>query len=483
MALDAGSNLVSGNFIGTNSLGAVAIPNAVDGILITSDHNTVGGLVSGARNLIGGNDNDGIEVDGSGANYNTISGNFLGTNAAGTTYLNFSNAGQSIDVEIHGGASNNLVGGTVAGARNVIGNELGYGTAGIELEDLGTNANLIQGNYIGLNASNTGVVGNVYGILEISATNTTIGGTSAAARNVITGNEYGADLIADTPVFEGNYVGTDANGVGGAVPGNEYVGLNVSSSPATIGGLTATPGTGAGNLISGNGTQGVVFFAAPAAIFEGNLVGLGANGTSKVANGGDGILLWDQTTGMTIGGTAAGARNVISGNGGNGITFDGATYQPDLGDAVQGNYIGTDISGTMALGNSLDGIAILQSHNITIGGSAIGAGNVISGNSGDGIQITSSSAGNLVAGNVIGLNYLATTPLANGGVGVFIASSGNTVGGIVAAARNVITRNAADNIEIDGNGATLNLVEGNFLGTDGTGDGGAFSGPGPALMS
>ena len=138
------------------------------------------------------------------------------------------------------------------------------------------------------------------------------------------------------------------------------------------------------------------------------------------------------------------------------------------GNLVQGNLIGTDPTGTIALGTSGPGVDIANgSSNNTIGGTTPGAGNLISGNtSTDGVEITNSgTSGNLLEGNVIGLNLAGTTSLANR-VGVLIsaAASGNTFG-----AGNVISGNAASGVEITGTGTTGNVVAGDYIGTDFTG--------------
>ena len=109
----------------------------------------------------------------------------------------------------------------------------------------------------------------------------------------------------------------------------------------TIGGLTATPGTGPGNVISGSDVYSIVSSGSDN-IVEGNLIGTDVTGTHAIPNltgmrfGGSGNV---------IGGTASGARNVISGGGFVGIQFDDVAAQ---GNAIQGNYIGTDITGTVA---------------------------------------------------------------------------------------------------------------------------------------
>src|SRR5262249_14172043 len=138
----------------------------------------------------------------------------------------------------------------------------------------------------------------------------------------------------------------------------------------------------AGNLISGNSQRGLEFFYSPGNVAAGNIIGLDRTGTIEVSNTFQGIEI-NGATNTTIGGTAAGARNIISGNGGGGggvLIFANAS-----GNVLQGNYIGTDVTGTTAkdpsnnpIGNAFSGVEIIGAQNNTIGGTAAAARNVIS---------------------------------------------------------------------------------------------------------
>ena len=130
-------------------------------------------------------------------------------------------------------------------------------------------------------------------------------------------------------------------------------------------------------MISGNNGTGVRITVAGTTgnVVVGNLIGTNASGTGAIANSADGVNI-DTADGNTIGGTTAGARNVISGNTGNGISLtNGADNE-----LIQGNYIGLNAAGTAALANNASGISVdSTSNNATIGGTVAGAGNVISG--------------------------------------------------------------------------------------------------------
>ncbi len=182
---------------------------------------------------------------------------------------------------------------------------------------------------------------------------TWIGGTAPADRNIISGNNFtqpypgsaGVYLASGGNVVQGDYIGTDRNGT--SALGND-AGVTDYGSPSTnntIGGTTA----GAGNVISGNAGNGI-FLGGSEDLVAGNLIGTTANGLVALGNG-QGIEVWGSDN--TIGGTSAGARNIISGNSnpslGNGIDIEavgpgGAEYN-----VVEGNYIGTDITGTVSL--------------------------------------------------------------------------------------------------------------------------------------
>src|SRR5262249_42288869 len=143
--------------------------------------------------------------------------------------------------------------------------------------------------------------------------------------------------------------------------------------------------------------------------------GTNASGSAALGNVGYGILLDNSAANTTIGGATAGAGNVISGNQ-IGIGITSASTRT----LVQGNYVGTDATGGSAVPNTTTGIVVVQaSTGNTIGGTTAAARNVISGNTQHGIQINNSSA-NTVAGNYIGLNASGSAALGNGSDGIFV---------------------------------------------------------------
>src|SRR5262249_16353741 len=120
---------------------------------------------------------------------------------------------------------------------------------------------------------------------------------------------------------------------------------------------------------------------ASATVIRGNYIGTNAAGTAAIPNADDGIFM-NLAAGVTIGGTSPAARNLLSGNNGDGVEFDQSTRG-----VLQGNYIGTNVTGTAALANKIYGVRVPNSPGGLIGGTAPGAGNVISGNLQRGIEL------------------------------------------------------------------------------------------------
>ena len=179
-----------------------------------------------------------------------------------------------------------------------------------------------------------------------------------------------------------------------------------------------------------------------------------------------GIHLLSDAPGNTIGGTADGAGNLVSGNGDCGITVSESGNN-----RILGNRIGTDVSGTLALPNTDGGVCISSSPNSRIGGTAVGAGNLISGNAGHGIFIQLAS-GVLVAGNLIGTDATGSAALPNDGSGVFVRHApGTTIEG------NVISGNAQNGVFLWLSQTSGTQILGNLIGTDAGGASCSVTGP------
>ncbi|WP_415036523.1 DUF4347 domain-containing protein, partial [Azonexus sp.] len=249
-------NSVLGNYIGTNVAGTSAVANLTYGISVASSNNTIGGTVAGSRNVISGNTQAGVLLKGTDANGNTVAGNYIGLNAAGTAAV----SGGSTGITIGGGASGNTIGGSTTAARNVIS---GNNDFGIYVSSSTTANNTVQGNYIGTNAAGTAAISNgSFGIaLDYNPTNTTIVGNLISGNTKATGSSLhrgGIYLSANGATVQGNTIGLDANGNvltngGGSNLSGGIVVTGDASTKVLIGGT----GPGQGNTIAGNIGNGI----------------------------------------------------------------------------------------------------------------------------------------------------------------------------------------------------------------------------------
>lgn len=256
---------------------------------------------------------------------------------------------------------------------------------------------------------------------------------------------------------------------------NHYAGLlfAAGSSGSELNALSLVDASDSGVTISG--ANGVTI--------AGNFIGVTPGGITAAGNGGDGLFL-NNTTGDTIGdtGPSSGATtfqlsNVISGNGGNGIGLNHASNN-----TIAMNFIGTDITGTVAIGNAQNGILVTDgSTGNLIGGEATGGnaptlgvfvqppqGNLISGNGGDGVFINGEATSNQLSGNFIGTSETGNAPLGNGGDGVAIQNAnGNSLLGCTIQTDpfvfyNVISGNGGNGLRVTN--ANTTTIQANFFG-------------------
>ncbi len=319
----------------------------------------------------------------------------------------------------------------------------------------------VAGNFIGTNRAGTAAAGNSVGINVTNGNlgNNVIGGSSPADRNLISGNSGTAIILnSQQPnTVQGNYIGVNAAGTAALANGGSALQVATLGALAiggvTVGGTTAQPGTGAGNVISGNGLNGIVIQPSSgttvgSSSIQGNLIGLNATGTAAIPNVGAGILLNDQdlaSSGVPRLGPVVigdvGAGNVISGHG-NGV------ISRAVGTSFKGNFIGTDITGTLAIPNTF-GIEISTvgafEASASVGGSSPGQGNVIAGNLSDGVRVFLASA--TLLGNRIGV-AADDSPLGNGGFGVFVDSGAAFLGGTLPVDGNVIAHNGDTGVQV-----------------------------------
>lgn len=376
---------------------------AANGLTVQAN-STIKGLA------IGRFSGNGIEVQGAGSN-STIQGNYIGLDVTGS--VSHGNGGHGL---FFTGSTGNLIGGTLPAHRNVISGNSGI--SGIRFT-AGSPANLVQGNFIGTDATGLLDRGNQRGIqFDNNSNSNIVGGTIAQARNVIAGNGINQINFATSSsiTIQGNYLGV---GRDGSTPMGGLSGIFMGGrSNHTIGGSAGvTPGgpcTGACNVISANGVAGIFFQANPTdsgTTIRGNFIGTDATGTLDRGNGGPGILFSESVSNNQIGGVVAGEGNLISGNDGPGIHVAGS------GNSILNNRIGTQADGITPLPNST-GILINVGSSNTIGGVAPGAANVIAFNINKGVRVSGATA----IGNRIRFNSI----YANGFLGIENVDGGNT---------------------------------------------------------
>jgi probable HAF family extracellular repeat protein len=357
-----------------------------NGLTVAAGYSTVTGLA------INGFSGAAISVQGPGEDI--VTGNYLGTDATGTQAI-----GNGAGLVVNSDAGN-TIGTTWAQDSNLIS---GNFRDGITIWGSG---NLVQGNRIGTDVTETARLPNDTGV-SLLGSNNIVGGTATGAGNLISGNRLaGVAISGGGNMVAGNRIGTDVTGTG-AVPNGTGVYVTGSLSDNTIGG--ASPG--AGNLISGNRLDGVAIASGTGNVVQGNRIGTDVSGTAAVPNH-HGIELLPGSSGTLVGGTAPGAGNVISGNHQDGVGI----YSDD--NVFQGNWIGTDVTGNRALGNGRNGVAIRAfeaGYNNLIGNTTSGGANVIAHNGRDGVLVARGT------GNAIQQNSI----FANGWLGIELRHDGN----------------------------------------------------------
>ncbi len=303
-------------------------------------------------------------------------------------------------------------------------------SANTNLPNQGTNAVLL----IELDGTHSGSSG-VLTIQGPANSNVTIRGL------VINRGAVGAILIygqGSNFVVEGCFIGTDPTGLTSM---DRYNGFGIlvdqGATNVRVGGTTPA----ARNVISGNNFAGIAFGCNSSGggtghMIQGNLIGTDATGAAAPPDnspgGSLGVDFCYGVSNVTLGGTTAAERNVISGN--QGIAVDlGSSFSNDVHDiTIRGNYIGTDVTGTARLGNGTIGIRINQPNNGVFD-------NVISASGAEGIQAEGGAT--LVQGNFIGTDATGTLPIGNAGAGVHVISSGVKIGGTAPGEPNVIAFN------------------------------------------
>ncbi len=552
-----GSDTIQGNYIGVNAAGTAGLPNGGSGVDVASPSNTIGGTSAGAGNLISGNEGQGILLTGAGATGNLIQGNFIGTNANGSNaaaipgtvawYKGQGNANDST------GQNNGTLMGGVTFAPGEVGQafNLNGSTAYVavapsasltpltgvtveawidpttlpsansptggwdifnELYDQGSNLNgpgayalrllsngslqflvgtsnqsestywtvtsapglVTPGTFTHVAGTYDSTTGKLSVFVNGVATTTMAAGTLNQDQHEL---KIGADLynltyfygLIDEPTVYSRALGSnEIDDIYNLAHQGKPISLGnaegVFIGAGASGNIIGGTAAGAGNVISGNGAAGVQIDGSTTSsnVLHGNFIGTNAAGSVALANGGIGVWLSNGASSNTIGGSVAGAGNVISGNLGGGVEI--ADSGLAYNNVLQGNLIGVDVSATFALGNANWGVLIQGSSDDLIGG--LGAGNVISGNDGSGIVIDASTG--VTTGILIDFNYIGTNAagahLGNSGDGVLIenGASFNTVGD-TSGGGNVIAYNTANGVQVSGAASINNVIRGNSI--------------------
>lgn len=397
-----------------------------------------------------------------GANGGLVSNCHIGIDATGTEA--FSN---TYGIGISGGSYGSY---DLGYARNInITDNIisGNSIAGIAL--IGVSENTITNNKIGTDRTATASVPNNQGIYISSASHdNTIGGNTESARNILSGNTNAAIVIESSGscnnIVSGNYIGTD---ITGANPLSNHYGIIVMTNANNnrIGGTTPAER----NIISANTEIGIYIESADSNVVCGNYIGTDVTGAQTFAFEGTDSLMQANgveinTTGKynIIGGDTPEERNIISGNRVYGCIYYGNCHHNN----ICGNYIGTDVTGEIALPNAT-GICVDGSSHQNIM-----ENNVLSGNRSYGLFIvTRGTDENIFRGNLLGTNAAGTSPLPND-VGLMLAADakGNIIGGDNETDRNIFSGNLYAGIEVTDQGTENNIIKGNYIGVDITGN-------------
>ena len=437
-------NQLLGNLIGSSpELDIGSFPNSrgvqIDG---GANANTIGNSGSGEANVISGNANHGVYIDGTGTNSNSIQYNIIGLNRArGFVVPNLQDG-----IAIGGGAQQTGV------HDNVISGNTRWGIYQGGASTFGTT---ISNNVIGLRGGgnngndNTVAANGLGGMLLDTTPNNTVG-----PGNRIAGNAGpGVEVVGESS--DGNVIKTSTIGLNnaGASSGNAGGGVLVfgGADNTVIGGAASADGnlisanTGAGVRVSGNTTN--------ATTIRHNFIGTGTSGNVPRANTAEGIRIDQGATNTAI------ANNLVSGNLNDGIKLETGATQAH----VQLNQVGFAYNSGLPMPNGASGISILSgANNNFIGDPLIPfTFNFIAGNTGAGVFVADAgTTDNTVAGNVIGIAGLPN------GTGIIV--TGNAVRTQILA--NEIDGNAGNGVAVIGSGTVNNpIVDNLFDGNGGLG--------------
>ena len=475
---------IVGNFLGTDSTGNLALANGGNGL---SFENTKDSLIH--SNLSSGNVGSGISIVATSPELalgNKITANYVGVSKSGLNSIANGQSGIAVF-----GASGTIIGVGETSLRNII-----SGNSGSGIVLTGAVGTEISGNYIGVNSNGLQKLGNLGNGVEVlgGSIGTTIDGinliayngtagsailghgilvadSSATIGNTATGRSSG-NLVyrnfldgiritgtgATNVAVVGNFIGTNAAGVLGLGNGGSGISIDSANGVEVGGNLPSRPTDSIlGNLIVGN-TIGIQITNAVASDLS---LGNRVTGNVVERNKGIGILV-DKSVFQSIGGSLLETANSFVRNGSDGIRISNRENSGTAGygyNSIKGNYIGTDVAGSLGLGNIGDGIALIDSAGNTIGGNDSESGNIVSRNR-SGIRLSNAVAATLATGNQI----IGNTLQSNKVDGIRLESSDlNQVGTI--GSGNFVWSNTGVGINILG-GSDSNVIAGNQIGTN-----------------
>ena|GEM_PF-826138 len=320
---------------------------------VDADYCTVEGMALNYASLTSG-----IYI-GSGCDHNRVVNCYIGNRADGSVAV-----ANRYGVYVASGATYNIIGGDSAAERNILSGNNMY-----EVYLNGSNSSEVKGNYIGLaQDGDTDITTGSYGVYLNASSynlikNDVISGFGGSGMGIYLSDNCDHNRI------EGNKIGTNASGTD---PVPNYCGIRINECHDNVIGGTSEAER---NIISGNETYAIRFVNAYDNQIKGNFFGLDVSGTSDLANNDITIYIEGVSYNNVIGGTTEGERNVIANSGAYGIAILG--YGATSNEVI-GNYIGTDVNGTAAMGNLDAGVlAGLGSAYNKIGGVDPGKGNVI----------------------------------------------------------------------------------------------------------
>lgn len=455
-------NFISGNKIGTNAAGSAALANLGGGIRLTngSANNSIGGSLINMGNVISGNKAMGVGIYNPGSTGNSIVGNVIGLDATAAKALGNASDG----VVIQEGAASNLVrSNTIAGNKRY----------GVSINGSGTTDNTLGGNAIGTNFSGgSGLGNNSVGVMIAGGAKTNKVGDNSTA-NIIS-NNFGVGVEITDSGTDGNTV---TNCIIGLTPDKSKALSSWQAGVAIAGGARSnvigaamsyasnryTPS----NYIAGNGGFGVVITDTGSNnnIVQGNFIGTNDAFASTLGNTAGGVIVENGAAHNTIGGSGN-AFNMIVANRGPGVQL---CLKNTINNTLIKNQIGCtlpDSQGKVAALGNAGGVRVYGGASLNVIGDSPFTHNVISGNSAYGVSIEdSATTGVVVMGNRIGLTPDGLAAMPNQGNGVTIKTGANRCTLIY----NTISGNQQHGVELTNTTTYGNVIELNNIGTQSNG--------------